>query len=354
MRAWVRTVASACLALTACAGDAATTGVRVDVTETPYSWLSDYGLFEGAPRDLVPAPELWPFEPVSALWSDRALKRRQLYVPEGETIGFDDSDDWNFPVGTVAVKTFLFPRDWRKPDHELDPIETRLLVREARGFQGYVYLWNEERTDAALLLPGKRLTIEYLDEDGQPAEQKYQVPNQNQCDNCHARDDEMFLLGVHTRQLNHEIAGESPLDAFADAGLFAHALPARDELPALADPRGKAPLDERARAWLEANCAHCHRPGGGGGRSGLVLLASEDEPRAYGVCKAPVAAGTGSGGLSHDIVPGRPDESIAVFRMESDDPEVRMPELPVLTADPFGTKLVRDWIAAMTPEGCPP
>lgn len=342
------------LALGACTSEAGARGVHVDVAKLPYAMLSDYGFFQGEPRELAAAPELVPFEPVSPLWSDGAFKQRQLYVPEGETIGFAEDDDWEFPVGTVAVKSFLFPRDRRDPEGTLDPVETRLLVREKDGFQGYVYLWNEERTDAELLLPGKRLTIEYKDQDGKPATQRYQVPNQNQCENCHARDDVMVLLGVHTRQLNHEVHGDNQLDVVAEADLFAHALPPGDELPALADPGGDAPLDQRARAWLEANCAHCHRPGGGGGRSGLTLLASEDEPRAFGVCKSPVAAGPASGGLQADIVPGRPDESIAVFRMESDDPEIRMPELPVLTADPFGTQLVRDWIAAMSPEGCAP
>lgn len=355
MRASVGTVGFAlALACAGCASDAGSRGVNVDLARVPYPMLSEYGFFEGDARDLAPAHELVPFEPVSPLWSDGAYKARLLYVPEGETIGFDEKDAWEFPVGTVAVKTFLFALDRRDPGGSLDPIETRLLVREKDGFQGYVYLWNDERTDAKLLLPGKRLTVEYTDEDGKRAEQRYQVPNQNQCKNCHARDDVVYLLGVHTRQLNHEVRGDNQLDVLANAGLFARRLPPRDGLPALANPSGKASLDDRARAWLEANCAHCHRPGGGGGRSGLVLLASEDEPRAYGVCKAPVAAGAGSGGLEADIVPGRPDESIAIFRMESDDSEIRMPELPVLTADPFGTELVRDWIQAMTPAGCPP
>lgn len=355
MRASVGVVGIAlALACAACTSDAGSRGVSVELARVPYPMLSDYGFFEGDARDLVPAVELVPFAPVSPLWSDGAYKERLLYVPEGETIGFDENDDWTFPVGTVAVKSFLFPRDLRDPEGTLDPVETRLLVREKGGFKGYVYLWNDARTDAKLLLPGKRLTIESTDQDGKPATQRYQVPNQNQCKNCHARDDVLYLLGVHTRQLNHEVDGDNQLDVLADAGLFARDLPSRDELPALADPSGDAPLDDRARAWLEANCAHCHRPGGGGGRSGLTLLASEDEPRAFGVCKSPVAAGAGSGGLQADIVPGNPDESIAVFRMESDDPEIRMPELPVLTADPFGTQLVRDWIAAMTPEGCAP
>lgn len=45
------------------------------------------------------------------------------------------------------------------------------------------------------------------------------------------------------------------------------------------------------------------------------------------MCKAPVAAGTGSGGRRYGIVPGQPVASIMVFRLESTEPEIRMPEL---------------------------
>ena len=43
--------------------------------------------------------------------------------------------------------------------------------------------------------------------------------------------------------------------------------------------------------------------------------------------KPPVAAGRGSGGLAYDIVPGKPDKSILVFRTASTDAGIMMPEL---------------------------
>jgi hypothetical protein len=61
----------------------------------------------------------------------------------------------------------------------------------------------------------------------------------------------------------------------------------------------------------------------------------------------PAAAGQGTGGFPHDIVPGKPEESIVIFRMNSLDPEIKMPELPNRVIDKAGVQLISDWIAAM-------
>jgi hypothetical protein len=108
-------------------------------------------------------------------------------------------------------------------------------------------------------------------------------------------------------------------------------------------------LERRARAYLDANCSHCHRPGGEAGSTALDLRAETEDAFKLGTCRTPVAAGPGSGQHRYDIVPGDPDASIMVFRMESTDPELKMPELPTLTSDAAGTALVREWIAAMPP-----
>ena len=107
-------------------------------------------------------------------------------------------------------------------------------------------------------------------------------------------------------------------------------------------------LEARARAWLEINCAHCHNPDGPARNSGLDLLASQRNPTAYGIYKSPVAAGRGSGGREFDIVPGQPDKSILVFRVDSTDAGIMMPELGKRLVHKEGLALVRQWIAAMT------
>lgn len=66
-----------------------------------------------------------------------------------------------------------------------------------------------------------------------------------------------------------------------------------------------------------------------------------------GVGKAPVAAGKGSGGLQYDIVPGKPDQSILQFRIESVHPGIMMPELGRSITHEEGLALMRKWIAEM-------
>ena len=107
------------------------------------------------------------------------------------------------------------------------------------------------------------------------------------------------------------------------------------------------PLDKRARAWLEINCMHCHNPVGPANTTGFVLDYFETDPIKLGVMKPPVAAGRGSGGLLFDIVPGKPEESILVHRIESTDPGVMMPELPRRLVHKESAKLIRAWIKAM-------
>ena len=107
-----------------------------------------------------------------------------------------------------------------------------------------------------------------------------------------------------------------------------------------------APVADRARAYLDINCGHCHSAVGPADTSGLWLDAATDEPRRLGLCKPPVAAGQGTGDHMFDIVPGRPEDSILIYRMASLDPGAMMPELGRGTVHEEGVALVRDWITA--------
>ena len=189
-----------------------------------------------------------------------------------------------------------------------------------------------------------------------PASQLYLVPDQNVCESCHQRDDEVKILGPTTSQMNalYEIDGQvvNQIDWLAEQGMFAGPVPPAAQLAAYPEPDSEAPLDARARAYLHGNCAHCHRPGGDGGASGLRFAFEETDPANFGVCKLPAAAGGGAGGRRYDIYPGRPDLSIVPFRMASEDPEVKMPELPSLLADDFGVALIEAWITEMPNEDC--
>lgn len=319
--------------------------------------LSDLGLFEGDLKDLQPADGVVPYTVVSPLFSDFAGKDRFIVLPDGETIAFSPDEAWEYPEGTTLVKNFFFDLDRRDPDEgEYLIIETRLLELDAEGWTGSTYVWNEEQTDAYPLLEGDRVTIEFIDENGDAAEQDYEIPNLDHCASCHGRNDELTFLGPFTHQLNYDVqrggSTVNQLEWMAEQGMFDQTLPAPADLPAMVDPSVDGDLELRARSYLHANCSHCHRLDGGAGVSGLRFPFWEESQLHLGVCKIPAAAGAGTGGRSFDIVPGAPDESIAVFRMESLDPDIKMPELPTRLLDQDGIDLIREWIAAMPADDC--
>lgn len=333
--------------------------VRLDIDAYPFETLSEYNFFRGELRDQIPNDRVIPYTVAAPLWADAAEKGRFFVIPEGTTIEFTEQFEWKFPVGSVFIKHFYFDLD-RGEAENLKLIETRLLVLEESGeWQSYGYIWNDEQTDAEQTKAGAEVFVDIVDASGQTQSQLYIVPDQNVCESCHQRDDEVLILGPTTRQMNTQwdidVEGDGPvnqIDWLAANGYFDRDVGPASELPALANPAGDAPIDARARAYLHGNCAHCHREGGAGGSSGLKFSVWEEDPADFGVCKLPAAAGPGAGGRRYDVWPGRPDLSIIPFRMASEDPEIKMPELPSLLADDFGVQLIEEWITQMPGDNC--
>lgn len=324
--------------------------------ELPLPSLSDYDFFVGPMVEMQPKQGVVPYVVAAPLWSDQAGKDRFIVLPEGGEIDMrtaeSEDGEWGFPEGTILVKNFFFDHDRRDPKAGYRIIETRLLLREADDWRAFTYVWNDEQTEATPLRTGKRVQIEFIDKAGAAQTEEYIVPNDDQCSSCHERDDVEHALGLITPQMNRMVerdgAQVQQLEWLAAQGMFTAPPPAAATLPGFIDPYGDAgTLDARARGYLHGNCAHCHQPGGGAGKSGLVFLASEPDLAKVGLCKVPAAAGQGTGGHAHDIVPGKPDESIVIFRMNSLDPEIKMPELPNRVIDAAGLELIRSWIAAM-------
>jgi mono/diheme cytochrome c family protein len=107
------------------------------------------------------------------------------------------------------------------------------------------------------------------------------------------------------------------------------------------------PVADRARAYLDVNCGHCHSRGGFASNSGLYLQADEPDPAHQGINKRPVAAGRGSGGREFSIAPGQPNASILLHRMESNEPGVMMPQFGRTVAHAEGVALVRAYIEGL-------
>jgi uncharacterized repeat protein (TIGR03806 family) len=314
--------------------------------------LSSYHLFEDANAQ-EPAPGLVPFALNTALFSDYATKYRFIYVPDGETLLWSDDEAFDFPVGSIIVKTFAFLADIREPDGPRDLIETRLLLHRDTGWEAASYVYDEADEEAYLKVAGDVVHAEWIDAAGEPAEDEYVVPNKNQCKNCHEDKIDTFdPLGPKARHINRD----GQLEAMVDSGLLVGAPSDSTTWPKapVFDDESTGTLEERARGWLEINCSHCHNPEGAARTSGLDLRIAQTDPFWYGICKPPVAAGLGSGGRPYGIVPGDPDQSILMYRLESTEAEIKMPELGRNLVHAEGVALIREWILSLTGECTPP
>ncbi|MBX3412239.1 MAG: hypothetical protein KF708_05930 [Pirellulales bacterium] len=326
------------------------------VEEGPPEKLSAYGLFVGNGATQEPAAGVIPYALNTPLFSDYTSKYRFVKLPAGTSATYHAEKPFDFPVGTVIAKTFAYPHDMRDPSQGERLLETRILVHEESGWVGLPYLWNEEQTEATLQLGGRIMPVSWTHTDGAERKIDYLVPNANQCKGCHKVEDNIMRpIGPKGSQLNGDFVyaggSENQLTHWTKAGALSGA-PAPADAPRMAvwDDPHSGTLDERARAWLDVNCAHCHNGRGPARNSGLDLSVAQAEPFKFGIFKPPVAAGRGSGGLKYDIVPGEPDQSILAFRIASSEADVMMPELGKRLVHEEGVELIREWIAAMPAE----
>ena len=310
--------------------------------------LSSYGFFVGDLKNLEPAINVLPYSINSPLFSDYAFKKRFVKIPEGVKFVYDGKDVFDFPEGSILIKNFYYPADFRKPTERTRLLETRLLILKDNSWDALTYVWNDEQTEANLDVAGRTIPVSWTHTDGMLRSIDYSVPSVNQCKGCHLKGDRVMPIGPSARQLNRGEPKNQLLE-WHERGVLA-GLPDMSAVPQMASYEDENEITaDRARAWLEVNCAHCHRPDGQAKTSGLYLAADVLSPMEIGVGKAPVAAGKGSGGRMFSIVPSRPDESILLYRIESIDPGIMMPEMGRKLVHAEGVDLVRRWIQEMRP-----
>ncbi|TKC06987.1 SO2930 family diheme c-type cytochrome [Pedobacter frigoris] len=311
--------------------------------------LSEYGFFKGKLSSLDPKDGILPYELNTPLFTDYAVKDRFIVLPKGKTMRYTAQGVLDFPNSTIIIKNFAYTN----AQHKKVMIETRLLVKDAKDKSWKVmnYLWNKEQTDATKHITGAKIPITLLDNEGQQLTTNYQVPNTNDCKRCHIRDGELIPIGPKVRNLNLTLAGskQSQLEEWAARGALA-GMPTSGkmaQLPNWTDAKHYT-LDQRARAYLDINCAHCHTKGGDAYNTGLFLEYEQTDPNHLGMHKAPVSAGGGAGGLDYDVIPGDALHSILVYRMNSTEPGTAMPELARTVIHKEGVQLIRDWVNSLS------
>ncbi len=299
--------------------------------------LSKTGCFDPADPKKPGAP-LVPYGVNSPFWSDGADKDRYFAIPDGTKVTVAANGHFDFPIGSVLVKSFRI-------DGKL--VETRLFVRHADGEGGgYSYEWNAAQTDATLLPANKTKALAGV--------KSWYFPGRGECLGCHTAAAGRSL-GLEVGQLNGDFVYErtnrvsNQLATLDRVGIFNAPIGAPSTLLAYPDPNGTGPAEARARSYLHANCANCHRPGGPG-RLAMDLRYSQPLA-ATGTCNAnPVGGDLGVGGAKI-VTPGRPEASLLALRMRA-TPASRMPPLATRLVDATGAGVVDGWIRGLAT--CPP
>jgi uncharacterized repeat protein (TIGR03806 family) len=328
------------------------TGVRMDVilAKTPAAKLSAYGLFVD-PAAKNPAAGVHAYLLNTALFSDYADKRRYVFVPPTQAITYKAEGAFEFPVGSVLVKTFEYQTKQGDKASPVRTLETRLLVRTSTGWEGRPYIWNAQGTEATLTPVGGPIAVQIHDAQDKVMSIAYRVPNQNQCKTCHLSGGALSPIGPKAANLNRDFAYEAgvenQLSHWTKLGILSGA-PDPSLAPKNADFSNLSlSAEARSRAWLDINCGHCHKPDGSASNTGLFLTATTTDKSQLGVGRRPVSAGKGSGEFLFDVVPGHPEQSILMYRIASTEPGVAMPELGRTLVHAEAVAVIREWIAQM-------
>jgi parallel beta-helix repeat protein len=351
-----------------CTPSAGSTDPNFAALEVNCPTLSGYNLFADQQEPRVQANSGINYDLITPLFTDYASKYRFIFVPEGKQAAYSNTEVMDFPIGTIVAKTFTMPNDFLNAGAGEVIIETRLLIRREKGWAALPYTWREDGTDADLTVAGGTRQLTWIHSDGSTRSTNYEIPDTNQCKTCHSitraetgsgvnTETVLELIGPKARFLNQDNVYDgqivNQLTHMDQQGVLV-GLPADlesiDTVPNWQDTA--ASLEDRAKGYLDINCAHCHRPAGFASNSALFLDYWRDVDTSYGLCKTPVAAGAGSGGLQYDIVPGDSANSITTYRMDSNAPDVRMPEIGRSIIHTEGVALVEEWINSLS-GGCP-
>ncbi|MBR9923151.1 MAG: hypothetical protein GYB31_20165 [Bacteroidetes bacterium] len=226
--------------------------------------LSSYEIFEGTPSDLSPSEGFELLELSSVLFTDYSHKQRLVKIPEGTQMTKSNDEKIDFPNGTILTKTFFYYNDERDTTLGKRVIETRLEIKENDIWNIATYIWNQNQTDAILKVDGLDTPITWIDENGISRSTVYHIPSENECMTCHQSNSTMTPLGPTLRNLNRNVHRNgstlNQLTHLQNVGVLNNFSANQiGQMVNYDDPNTS--LEERGRAYLAMNCAHCHNPG---------------------------------------------------------------------------------------------
>lgn len=340
--------------------------VTVDLTQVPYEKLSDYHFFDGDMKQQEPADGVLPYKPSSNLFADYAHKRRFVWMPSGTKATYASDDTvLELPVGAALIKTFYYDNVQNAPvPGDTRIVETRVMIRKADGWIFAEYVWNAEQTEAYLDMNGSDTPIEWIDDDGTAKTVNYHLPNEVQCIVCHKSQDTQggtgavahLPIGIKPQNLNFNYDYGSEVKNQLTKWIEYGYLEGNFSLPSAANTvvnyeDATQTIGDRARAYFDANCSHCHmvnrhcdyRPM----RFAWQETIGPDGDTNMGACVPTQDMQGLPANLALIANPGRPNNSMLFYRLNTTDETYRMPLHGRTMIHTEGVQLVRDWIFSL-------
>lgn len=226
--------------------------------------LSELELFENM-ANLTPASDVHVYEMGATLFTDHAEKQRLIKLPLDSKMIKQNNGLPDFPDGAILAKTFYYYNNTQQPEQGQNIIETRILLKNEGIWNIATYLWNESQTDATYIENGYQTPISWIDETGNMQSIDYSVPRAMDCATCHQLNEVILPIGPKLRNLNIDITVDNSLKNqlahFQDINLLS-SFELNEIINAPSYNDVNRTIEERGRAYLDINCAHCHTNGG--------------------------------------------------------------------------------------------
>jgi uncharacterized repeat protein (TIGR03806 family) len=323
------------------------TSVDVDLSKVPYAKLSDYRFFTGELKNQIPNERVIPYKPASSLFTDYALKKRFVWLPNRTNSKYVADDKIiDLPVGSALIKTFYY--NDVQPSGTTKIIETRVMIKKSTGWIFAEYVWNDEQTDATLQMTGSNVALAW-NHNGSPKSTIYRIPSETECLTCHKSNNTAIPIGIKPQNLNidypYSSGNANQLQYWISQGILENNIPS-NILTTVDYHDESQPLKIRLRSYLDINCSHCHQENSHCDYRPLRLAFSETVQSVnMGVCVEPDEDIDPS--LIKIIVPGNFNKSVMHFRLNSTDESKRMPLLGRTLVDEEGVQLLKDYILSI-------
>ena len=343
--------------------------IRFNLAQTPFPRLSDYKFFVGALKDQKPGYRVIPYEPASSLFSDYAHKKRFVWMPKGTKATYNgDNKVLELPIGAVLIKTFYY--DNVLPNNTTRIIETRLMIRKSTGWIFADYVWNDEQTEAFFSLEGSFTPVSWMDENNQLRSTEYRIPSEAQCVVCHKRQELVnnevqttyIPIGIKPQNLNfnynYGTSTRNQLTRWMQVGYLNSNFTLPSEENTTVDYRDLSKtISQRARSYVDINCAHCH----------TTDRHCDYRPMRFAYSETGLANGVGNtnmgacvdtqdmqnfpSDLNTIVKPGSTERSMLFYRINTTNETFRMPLHGRTMLHDEGIELMGQWINSL--QDCP-